>query len=69
MRLSFVLAGLSIILTTMAGLNAQCHFAKTNAKTSITYRFQPEIGPNSLVLHITMEFKAGADGTQTLDPE
>jgi predicted metalloprotease with PDZ domain len=67
MRFSFVLAGLSIIFPTTGGLNAECHFAKTNAKTAITYRFQPEIGPNSLVLHVTMEFKTAADGTQTLE--
>ena len=40
---------------------------KDKRKTAITYRFQPEIGPNSLVLHVTMEFKTGADGTQTLE--
>src|SRR5580698_8193847 len=67
MRISFVLAGLSIIFTMTGGLNAQCRFAKTNAKTSITYRFQPEISPDSLVLHVTMEFNVGADGTQTLE--
>ncbi len=67
MRLSFFGAALSIIFSTTCGLNAQCRFAKTNAKTSITYRFQPEISPGSLVLHVAMEFKAGADGTQTLE--
>jgi predicted metalloprotease with PDZ domain len=67
MRLAFVLGGLSVLLSNTCGLNAQCHFAKTNAQTSITYRFQPEISPDSLVLHVTMEFKAGVDGTRTLE--
>jgi predicted metalloprotease with PDZ domain len=32
----------------------------------ITYRFQPEVTPGGLVLHVTLEFQAGASGTETL---
>jgi hypothetical protein len=66
MRSSLILAGLSLVLGFSCRLNAQCHFAKTNAATVITYRFQPEIGPEGLLLHVAMEFKSGADGVQTL---
>src|SRR5258707_5565177 len=66
MRSSFILAGLSLVLGFSCRLNAQCHFAKTNATTVITYRFRPEISPEGLLLHVTMEFKSGADGVQKL---
>lgn len=66
MRLGFVLAWLSVILSNACGVNAQCRFGKTDAQASVTYRFQPEINSDSLVLHVTMEFKVGADGTRTL---
>jgi hypothetical protein len=32
----------------------------------ITYRFQPEETSQSLVLHVTLEFQSGAEGTETL---
>jgi predicted metalloprotease with PDZ domain len=67
MRWTFFGGGLGVILSTACGLNAQCQFAKTSAPTSVVYRFQPEISPDSLVLHVTMEFKVGTDGTQTLE--
>jgi predicted metalloprotease with PDZ domain len=66
MRSSFIFAGLSIVLGFSCRLNAQCHFAKTTAATVITYRFQPEISSEGLLLHVTMEFKSGADRTQRL---
>jgi predicted metalloprotease with PDZ domain len=66
MRSSFVLAGLSLVLVMSCTLDAQCRFAKSAAQTAITYRFQPESGSDGLLLHITMEFNSGANGTQTL---
>jgi predicted metalloprotease with PDZ domain len=48
-----------------AGL-AQCRFPQTPNEQTITYRFDPEVTPAGLVLHLTFLFRAGGDGTETL---
>ena len=44
---------------------AQCHFPMSNTRT-ITYRFRPELTPEGLLMHVTVEFKAERTGTETL---
>jgi predicted metalloprotease with PDZ domain len=42
-------------------------FPVTNAPRTITYRFQPEVTPDGLVLHISLEFETGTSGMETLE--
>ena len=59
---------LAIVVFGMAGaIRAQCHFAVTRTTPTATYRFQPEVTPDGLVLHITLEFKTGARSTERLE--
>jgi predicted metalloprotease with PDZ domain len=60
------LVALSMLLGAPGVARAQCHFPATSAVRAITYRFQPEVTPGGLVLHVTLEFQAGANGTETL---
>ena len=46
--------------------HAQCHFPAMGKTQAITYRFQPEVTPGGLVLHVTLGFRVGANGTSTL---
>jgi predicted metalloprotease with PDZ domain len=45
---------------------AQCRFPAGSTGHALTYRFQPEVTPDGLMLHVTVEFQAGATGTDVL---
>jgi predicted metalloprotease with PDZ domain len=61
-----LLVTLGVVLGATAVIRAQCHFARTTTVRTVTYRFQPEVGPGGLVLRITFEFQTGARGMETL---
>ena len=56
----------SVLAGTPSNARAQCHFPVVGKTRAITYRFQPEVTPVGLVLHVTLAFRAGANGTETL---
>lgn len=60
------LMAISVLLGTPDAIRAECQFSVTRTERSITYRFQPEVTPGGLLLHVTLEFQAGADGRDTL---
>ena len=60
------LAALSVLLSASGIARAQCQFSGTGKARVITYRFQPEETSQSLVLHVTLEFQSGPEGTETL---
>jgi predicted metalloprotease with PDZ domain len=45
---------------------AQCYFPALCKTRAITYRFQAEVTPGGLALHVTLVFRVGASGTETL---
>lgn len=63
---TFIAAILLPLLGTCS-LRAQCHFSVPTEGRSVTYRFEPDIRSGSLVLHVTLEFRAGSSGTETLE--
>jgi predicted metalloprotease with PDZ domain len=60
------LAVLSGLLITPSAAQAQCRFPTETPGRAVTYRFQPEVTPDGLVLHITLEFEMGASETVEL---
>lgn len=48
-------------------LHAQCGFSSTSVGNRLTYVFEPVVTDGKLVLHVTLEFRAGHDGTTELE--
>jgi predicted metalloprotease with PDZ domain len=66
MRPPLALIALSTLLVVPSAARAQCRFLAASAGHALTYRFQPEVTPDGLVLHVSVEFQAGATGTDEL---
>jgi predicted metalloprotease with PDZ domain len=58
--LSLLLAGAASIAC------AQCHFAAKGKARVVTYRFQPEVTTDGLVMHVVLGFRASGSGVDTL---
>jgi predicted metalloprotease with PDZ domain len=61
---------LLLLLGVLCGIactaGAQCHFSQGGVGREVTYRFRPEVTADGLVMHVGMEFRAGADGRDVL---
>jgi predicted metalloprotease with PDZ domain len=66
MRRPLALIVLSTGLVMPSAARAQCRFPAASTEHALTYRFQPDVSPDRLVLHVTVEFQAGATGTDEL---
>jgi predicted metalloprotease with PDZ domain len=67
MRRSFVAAVVcGFILSCAVESQAQCRFADSPSHATWTYRFQPEVGTDGLVLHVTAQFPLGPSGVLSL---
>jgi hypothetical protein len=66
MRPSLALIVLSTLLVVPSAARAQCRFPVATTGHALTYRFRPELTPDGLVLHVTVEFQAGVTGTDEL---
>jgi predicted metalloprotease with PDZ domain len=62
----FRLIVLGALLIMPSAARGQCRFPTANTGRALTYRFQPDITPNGLLLHVTLEFEAGSGGTEAL---
>jgi predicted metalloprotease with PDZ domain len=58
--------GVLVALVKPVTMVAQCRFAHSDAKTTVTYRFRTEVPLDPLVLAVRMEFRVGDDGTETI---
>ncbi len=47
-------------------VHAQCRFGEPHANPAVTYRFVPDIAEGALVLHVQLEFRVGASGSEAL---
>ena len=65
-RASVGLAALGIVFVLLGAVRAQCHFVRARTTPTVTYRFQPTVRPDGLVLHVTFEFQMSALGTERL---
>jgi len=65
-RPSIALIVLTLLPAVPSIARAQCRFPASRAGQALTYRFQAEVTPDGLVLHVTVEFQAGATGTTVL---
>jgi predicted metalloprotease with PDZ domain len=55
------------LLTSMTGFAlGQCRFTTKSKPQTVTYRFQPEVTAEGLVLHVKLEFRSGSDGLDHL---
>lgn len=55
-----------LLVGALGAADAQCRFAKAGNGREVTYRFVPETTADGLVMHVTMEFRAGDTGRETL---
>lgn len=60
------LATVGIVFVVLSAVCAQCHFARARTTPTVAYRFQPDVTPAGLVLHVTFEFQMSALGTERL---
>jgi hypothetical protein len=61
-----VLLGLGALLVSPSTTHAQCRFPDARNGRSLTYRFAPDVTPDGLVMHVTLELQADASGTTPL---
>jgi predicted metalloprotease with PDZ domain len=57
---------MSLLLAVPSVARAQCRFPDGSTGRALTYRFQPDVKPDGLVLHVTVEFQAGSTGMDAL---
>lgn len=63
----FLLCLLCLLLFDAEGtVFGQCRFTAMDKSRMVTYRFQPEVTTDGLVMHVVLEFRASASGVDTL---
>ena len=46
---------------------AQCHFPATGRGRVMTYSFVPIVTPAGMVLHVSLNFQGGSEGTEEIE--